>query len=102
MALYTVPRVTAQKAILMTDPTERLAEALQETPYSDCTCPLELIRTICTSCTAERFAAQGFGHRDDIVRAFARYWRSIRPYNGPPEKTCADYIASLAAKEEGR
>ncbi len=86
----------------MTDHTKRLAEALDEMAYLDSD---EL------GMVSDYLAAQGFGHRDDHVRAFAEWWdretdqvAQDAGYTGPPSREVANaveqYLASLAAMEE--
>ncbi len=60
----------------MTDPTERLAEVLPIQPRFMCSgrCPHGATECEpCRFCDAAYLTAQGFGHRDDILRAFAEH-----------------------------
>ncbi len=88
----------------MTDHTKRLAEAIQrwhdaandwDTGDKGVGEPAENL--------AIDLDAQGFGHRDDHVRAFAewyrKHWSEYNWEDGPPPAAEA-YLASLAAKEE--
>ena len=98
MALHTVPRITAQKDVLMTDPTKRLAEAL----YAEL--PKEWADELAASLTA-----QGYGHRDDHVRAFAEWLNAGLRAHHPHmmafaafDEAAENHLASLAAKPDAK
>ncbi len=69
--------------------TERLAEALTNL----------VVRS--GGSVARDLATQGFGHRDDHVRAFAEWVRAMNPAAADIlDIYIRDYLASLAAKGE--
>ncbi len=76
----------------MTDPTERLAEALSAM-HMNAANPQSM---------AAELTAQGFGHRDDILRAFADYAEKSRPGDRVVyiRSLTDSYLASFAAKED--
>ncbi len=97
----------------MTDPTERLAEAVEKW-IADHHADNDRIDSLAVKGLCASLAAQGFGHQDNILRAFADHleqlaadkaidkrWMGglvIIDYDGMADR----YLASLAAKEEER
>ncbi len=84
---------------MTTDPTERLAEALEEA-QTEVWVKFARRSKDALPAIAVALIAQGFGHRDDILRAFADYAEKSRAGDRVIyiRSLTDSYLASLAAK----
>ncbi len=74
----------------MTDPTERLAKALDEMAY---------LNSDEIGMVSDYLAAHSFDKRDDFLRAFAE-WLDVPRFGQFFKDQVPVYLASLAAKED--
>lgn len=83
--------------------TERLAETVEKW-IADHHADNDRIDSLAVKGLCASLAAQGVGHRDDILRAFAewyrKHWSEFNWEDGPP-LAANRYLASLKKEEEG-